>query len=179
MDIKVNGKNVDITPRLESYVEKKVSRLDRYLPNIQEVRVDLNEERPHVITAQITLRHERGRILRAEQRSDDLLGSVEAAVDKMYRQIEKYKGKRARKGDAADQFSEVETAIQLEESEMPIGEIVRRKRFLVTPMTEEEAIDQLEMLGHDFFIFQNTDTGAINVLYRRHDANYGLLEPEI
>ncbi len=179
MDIKVNGKNVDITPRLESYVEKKVSRLDRYLPNIQEVRVDLNEEKPHVITAQITLRHERGKILRVEQRSDDLLGSVETAVDKMYRQIEKYKGKRARKGEAAEEFGEVETAIQLEESEMPVGQIVRRKRFSVTPMTEDEAIDQMEMLGHDFFIFQNLESGAINVVYRRHDSNYGLLEPEI
>ena len=179
MDIKINGKNVDITPRLESYIEKKVSRLDRYLPNIQEVRVDLNEEKPHLISAQITLRHERGAILRTEQRSDELLGSVESAVDKMYRQIEKYKGKRARKGDAPDLIALAETAIQLEEDEIPIGEIVRRKRFFVTPMTEEEAIEQLEMLGHDFFIFLNVGTGELNVLYRRHDDNYGLLEPEV
>ena len=94
MDIKIQGRNIEVTPRLESYIERKVARLDRYLPDIHDVRVDLADEGGNRRTAQITVRHARGKILRAEERTNDLLGAVDSVVDKLYRQIEKYKGKR-------------------------------------------------------------------------------------
>ncbi len=184
MDIVIRGRNVDITPRLQSYVERKVERLDRYMPNIVEVHVDLAEEKANRSgvrqIAQITLRNARGNILRAEERTTDLFAAVDAVVDKMYRQIERYKGKRRRRGDAQEDFSGYETAVELpEEDVIPQGKVIRRKTFSVVPMHEEEAIEQMELLGHDFFVFVNADSGGVNVLYRRRDNNYGLLVPEV
>jgi putative sigma-54 modulation protein len=181
MDIVIHGRNVDVTPRLQSYVERKIERLDRYMPNIVEVRVDLAEEKSNRMgksqVAQITVRHIRGTILRAEERTNDLFAAVDAVVDKMYRQIERYKGKRKRRGEDED-FGGFETAVQLEEEEFQSGHVIRRKVFSVEPMHEEEAIEQMELLGHDFFVFVNANSGGVNVLYRRRDGNYGLLEPE-
>lgn len=181
MEILIHGHDVDITPRLQSYVERKVGRLDRYLPNIREVQVDLSEERSNKSAdrqvAQITVRHQRGTILRAEERTDDLFSAVDLVVDKMYRQIERYKGKRRRR-ETQDKFADYETAIELEESDLASGSVIRRKRFSIVPMHEEEAIEQMELLGHDFFVFVNAETGMVNVVYRRRDDNYGLLEPE-
>ena len=183
MDIVIQGRNVDITPRLQSYVERKVGRLDRYMPNIAEVRIDLAEEKSNRMgsrqVAQITVRHIRGTILRAEERTTDLFAAVDGVVDKLYRQIERYKGKQNRRGDAQEDFADYETAIELDEDDLVTGRLIRRKRFAVHPMHDEEAIEQMELLGHDFFVFVSAETGDINVLYRRKDGNYGLLEPEI
>jgi putative sigma-54 modulation protein len=183
MDIVIRGHNVDIAPRLQSYVERKVERLDRYMPNIVEIVVDLSEEKNRQgirNVAQITLRNARGMILRAEERTTDLFAAVDAVVDKMYRQIERYKGKRRRRGDMQEQepFAGLETAVQLEAEEMATGTVIRRKTFSVIPMHEEEAIEQMELLGHDFFVFVNAETDGVNVVYRRRDGNYGLLVPE-
>jgi putative sigma-54 modulation protein len=184
MEIVIHGRNVDITPRLKSYVERKVDRLDRYMPNIAEVRVDLAEEKTNRTAknqiAQITVRHSRGPILRAEERTNDIFAAVDTVVDKMYRQIERYKGKRRRRGDnGGDEFEGFETAIQLEEDEFASGAVIRRKQFSVDPMHEEEAIEQMELLGHDFFAFMNAENNTVNVLYRRRDGTYGMLVPEI
>ncbi len=183
MDIIIHGRNVDITPRLQSYVERKVERLDRYMPNIIEVHVDLAEEKSSRTgdrqVAQITLRNDRGTILRAEERTVDLFAAVDAVVDKMYRQIERYKGKRKRRSSAQDNFVGYETAIELDEQEIDVGGVVRRKRFSVVPMHEEEAVEQMELLGHDFYVFVNAMTNRVNVIYCRRDGNYGILEPDV
>ena len=183
MEVVIYGHDVEITPRLQSYVERKVERLDRYMPNIVEVQIDLSAQRSASKAedrevAQITLRNARGTILRAEERTADMFASVDAVVDKLYRQIERYKGKRRRRGEANAGFEHFETAIQLEEDELESGSVIRRKQFSIVPMYEEEAIEQMELLGHDFFVFVNADSGGVNVLYRRHDENYGLLVPE-
>ncbi len=181
MDILVHGRNIEVTPRLQSYIERKVERLDRYMPDILEIRVDLAEEKTNRMgkgqIAQITLRHVRGPILRAEERTTDLYGAVDAVVDKIYRQIERFKGKRRRRGDS-EAFSGYETAVELAEEEFEPPMVIRRKHFSADPMHEEEAIEQMELLGHDFFAFVNANTGTINVVYRRRDGRYGLLEPE-
>ncbi|GAB4476532.1 MAG: ribosome-associated translation inhibitor RaiA [Anaerolineae bacterium] len=179
MEVKIRGRNVEITPRLESYIDRKVDRLDRYLPGITEVRVDLAEERSKMMVAQITVRHSRGTILRAEERTNDLLASVDSVVDKIYRQIEKFKGKRRRRGESQEMLAASETAVEIPEDELESGAIVRRKQFSVAPLSDEEAIEQMELLGHDFFVFVNARSGDINVLYRRRDGDYGLLEPEV
>ncbi|MBN1311802.1 MAG: ribosome-associated translation inhibitor RaiA [Anaerolineae bacterium] len=184
MDLDIHGRNVTISPRTQSYVERKVGRLDRFMPDIMEVRVDLGEEKSNRagnrMIAQVTVRHKRGTILRAEERSNDLFAAVDAVVDKLYRQIERYKGKRKRRGgDFQEEFAAYETAIDLEEEDFDTGNVIRRKRFSIIPMSEEEAIEQMELLGHDFFVFVNADTGGVNVIYLRKDGNYGLLEPEL
>lgn len=190
MELKIHTRNVDVTPRLQEHVEKKVSRLDRYLPNIHEVRVDLAIERRKQgmdqCIAQLTLRNTRGAILRSEEkRQPDIYAALDVALDKMYRQIERYKGKRKPRG--ASRFYESEQALQsvepvpgqvAEEEAEEKTSIVRRKAVMLVPMSEDEAIDQMELLGHNFFIFYNADTAKIGVLYRREDGNYGVLEPQ-
>lgn len=183
MDIVIRGDNVDITPRLQAYVERKMGRLDRYMPNIVDVQVELSEEKANRDgarqIAQVTLRNARGTILRAEERTSDLFAAVDAVVDKMYRQIERYKGKRRRRTEVPEEFAGFETAIELEEEDLVMGRVIRRKQFSIVPMYEEEAVEQMELLGHDFFVFVNADSGGVNVVYRRHDGNYGLLVPEL
>ncbi len=187
MEILIESRSIELTDRLRNYVEKKTTRLDRYMPNIAEVRVELSEENTrsagtqHI--AQITLREERGTILRAEERSSDMFGAVDAVVDKLYRQINRYRGKRRRnrRGGSNDEFTGFEPLpLDFDELDEQQGsEIVRRKRFPLQPMSPEEAADQMELLGHDFFIFFNPDEQAVNVIYRRHDGDYGLLLPDL
>jgi len=176
MELIIKGKNLEITDWLHEYVEKKVRRLDRYLPGIEEAWVELSVENTRSAKdrhrVQLTLRR-RGVILRTEERSADIFTSVDAALDKMQRQIDRYKGKRwERKA-----VREPEPVELLEEEAQP--RIVRVKRFLMTPMLPEEAAEQMELLGHDFFVFFNVEDDQINVLYRRKDGNYGLLQPEL
>lgn len=178
MEVTIHGKNLEITPRLREYIESKVARLDRYLGTINQIRVDLAVENTRSAAdsqvAQFTL-HSKKTILRAEERSDDIFASIDAVLDKLHRQIERYKGKRQNRFRSGEQVSaEVE---EIEEG--TTGEIVRVKRFEVLPMDVEEAIEQMELLGHDFFLFYNAEEAAINLVYRRRDGNYGLLQPEI
>jgi len=169
---------MEVTPRLREYVERKVGKLDRYLPWIDEARVDLTVENTrsaaHRQVAQLTVRVH-GTILRAEERTSDMFASIDAVLDKMYRQIARYKGKRRNRWHAAA-AEELPIEEPVEETE---GEIVRIKRFEVRPMTPEEAIEQMELLGHRFYVFLNADEDAINVVYKRDDGNYGLLQPEL
>jgi len=176
MRVEVHGRNLDVTPRLREYAESKATRLGRYLNTIDSVRVDLAVESTRSAedsqVAQFTLRSKRT-ILRAEERTGDIFASIDAVIDKLHRQIERYKGKRQSRIRAG----EAEFEMDFEEEPVRQGEIVRTKRFDVWPMNEEEAIEQMELLGHDFFIFYNADEAALNVVYRRKDANYGLLQP--
>ncbi len=187
MELSINGRNLKITQRLENYVQKKAGRLDKYMPNLAKVHVDLSEENTRSAierqVAQITIRDERGTILRAEERSNDMFAAIDSVVDKLYRQIDRYRGKRRRKWRSGigeePVFGEplpVEDA-ELDEDEEPT--IVRYKRFPLHPMPAEEAVEQMELLGHDFFVFFNPEDEGINVLYKRHDGNYGLLQPDL
>jgi putative sigma-54 modulation protein len=189
MELMIHSRSIDLSDRLRDYVEKKTARLDRYMPALSEVRVDLTEESTRSAgeryIAQITIRDERGTILRAEERTSDMFASVDAVVDKLHRQINRYRGKRRRnrRSGGGDDFMEFES-LPVDEPEMEdlTGEgpaIVRRKRFPLQPMSPEEAVDQMELLGHDFFIFFNADEQNVNVVYRRHDGDYGLLLPEM
>ena len=178
MQLIIQGKNMEVTDRLREYIERKVGKLDRYLPTITEARVELSVEGVKSAqdrqVAQLTVRT-RGTLLRAEERSADMFASIDAVVDKMYRQIVRYKGKRYGRGRGPGEMPPVE---EVEEEETP-PRIVRTKRFQVAPMDAEEAIEQMELLGHDFFVFFNVNTNEINILYRRKDGNYGLIEPEL
>ena len=176
MEVSIFTRNMEITPRLTEYVERKVGKLDRYMPWIDEARVDLKVENTRSAThrqvAQLTVRA-RGTILRAEERTNDMFASIDVVLDKMYRQMARYKGKRQDRWQSAVENLPVEEF----EEETP-REIVRVKRFELRPMTAEEAIEQMELLGHHFFVFLNAEENGINVLYQRNDGDYGLLQPE-
>lgn len=184
MELQILSSNMEVTPRLRDYVEKKTARLDRYLPNLSSIQVELATENTrsavqrHV--AEITIRDERGTILRAEERNSDMFAAIDAVIDKLYRQIERYRGKRKRrtrgKGEDQDMGEPLPIAEEADEEEQAI---VRYKRFALHPMSSEEAVDQMELLGHDFYVFFNSEDDAVNVLYRRRDGTFGLLQPEI
>jgi putative sigma-54 modulation protein len=182
MELSIKGKNVEVTDRLQEYVEKKMGKLDRYLPSISEVWVELSVEETKAAqdrqVCQVTVRSN-GAILRAEERSDDMFTSIDIVLDKMYRQIARYKGKRKNRWRGSTAPAEpLPLEFEEELEEVPSG-IVRYKRFPMVPMLPEEAVEQMELLGHDFFVFFNADEGQINVLYRRKDGNYGVIQPEL
>lgn len=182
--VDIFAKNLKVTDRLQEYTDKKVTKLYRYLNDIDETRVDLSYAKSARSAAdrqvcQITIRG-KGYILRTEERADDIFAAIDAAVDKMQRQITRLKGKRQRGRGDGTPLSELAAELpELEEAEeKPI--IERRKTFTLIPMDEMEAIEQMKLLGHEnFFVFYNMNTEAINVLYRRRDGGYGLIEPKL
>jgi putative sigma-54 modulation protein len=186
LKVDIYPKNIEMTDRINEYITKKVSRLDRYLTGIDEARVDLEFQKPmrnplDRQVAQITIRG-RGFILRSEERSDDLFTAIDSAIDHIQRKIERHKGKHSRgRGDGtpASEVAEVEV-IPGEEEEEVAPMISRRKSFTLAPMDEMEALEQMKALGHEnFFIFYNVNSNSINVLYHRRDNSYGLIEPHI
>jgi putative sigma-54 modulation protein len=192
MNIDFYGQNLKVTEAVEGYARKKLDRLDRYLPNIAEVRVDLSHTHTRrgqdLTTAQITLRHARGAILRAQVSTEsDIEGAINGAVDKLYRQIERFKDKRKRKGHerfsasveelAAAEVSPIESLDQPEEE--AVVSVVRRKYVQVTAMHEEEAIEQMELLGHNFFVYYDEEFGGMSVVYKRNAGDYGILMPKL
>jgi len=184
LDVQIVGRNMDVTDRLNDYVSKKIAKLGRYLSDIEEARVELAFAKSARSAgdrqvAQITVRG-KGYMLRAEERSDDIFAAIDSALDKMQRQMEHFKGKRQRgRGDgktAAEVIAEADKKDEMVERSL----IVRRKKFLLSPMDEFEALEQMALLSHeDFFVFFNPSTKSVNVLYRRREGDYGLIETEI
>ena len=180
MELEITGQNIEISPAVRRYTERKLGRLNRHLPNIITSKVEITEEKTkspqqHYLV-QVTL-DSSGTLLRGEERGEDLFTAIDKVAAIMDRQIEHHKGKLYEKGRgnslARSEFSE-----RVATTESP-RKVVRVKRFAVKPMSVNEAIDQMELLGHDFFLFFNADTEGLNLLYRRKDGNYGLIEPEL
>ncbi len=175
---------MEVTDRIRDYVSGKVAKLDRYLKEIEETRVDLAYAKSARSAAdrqvaQITVRGKRV-ILRTEERADDIFAAFDTALDKMQRQIERYKGKHYRGRGDGRSAAEVVEPLPAEDEDEDETIVVRRKRFALYPMNEAEAIEQMKLLGHNsFFIFYNADANAVNVLYRRRDGTYGLIDPYI
>lgn len=186
LSVGIYGRNMEVTDRIRDYINKKVTKLDRYLNGLEEARVDLAyvksaRSASDRQVAQITVRG-RGVILRSEERADDIFAAFDVALEKLQRQIERYKGKRIRNRGNGKSIAEAALTEPIAEESTDELEpfIVRRKKFVLTPMDELEAIDQMVLLGHEnFFVFYNAKSNAINVLYKRRDGNYGLIEPEI
>ncbi len=206
MNITVQGLNFKVSGHTEEFATTKLSRLERYLPRIRDIRLELsfqdNKRGQDYTIAQLTVRHERGAILRTEERTPGMnQAAIEAAInlaiDKMYRRIERFRGKRRDHGRHRGRFRATEEELTAaEEIETVVNgttpdedlyadwidrepDIVKRKTVEVEPMSEDEAIEQMELLGHAFFMFLNVQTNTINVLYRRADGDYGLLMPQM
>jgi len=178
MELRINGKNTDVSPATRDYIERKLGKLERHLPNIMESKVEIAEEktksRQEHFVVQITV-NSKGTLLRAEHRAEDLFQAVDKTVATMQRQIEHYKGKHYDKGRGN---SLAKSGLSAEELESQ-PRLTKNKRFTIKPMPPAEAIDQMEFLGHDFFLFYNIDSDGISLVYRRRDGNYGLIEPEL
>ncbi|MBO9607986.1 MAG: ribosome-associated translation inhibitor RaiA [Paenibacillaceae bacterium] len=180
MKFNIRGENIQVTEALKEYVEKKLSRLERYFetPPVSDVSVTLGvvREMQNVeVTIPLT-----GFMLRAEERAADMYASIDLVVDKLERQIRKHKTKANRKIRQESGFKNVfkiegiPSHLHEDEDEF---ELVRTKRFTLKPMDIDEAILQMNMVGHSFFVFANSDTEKVNVVYKRHDGKYGLIEP--
>lgn len=181
--VEITVKYMELTDRIKEYIEKKAPRLERLLPTIESMKFDLSysksaRNRSDREVAQITLTG-KGFVLRTEERNSDMLTAIDNATDKMQRQIERFKGKRARgRGDGVPASEVNITEPEVEESATTA--IVRRKSFTLIPMDENEAVEQMALVAHeDFFIFFNINTNSINVLYKRRDGNLGLIEPRV
>lgn len=187
--IVVKGKNIEVTPALRTHAEKKVRKLHRFLPRREFLAtIVLGTERERQ-SAEVTLQGG-GLLIRGEARTDDMYASIDAAAGKVEQQIRRFKTamqKRLQNGrrladlewepeGQTDQIDRAPEAAPVEEQEGP--RLVRTKRFAFKPMDVEEALLQMELLGHDFYVFVNAATEQAAVVYRRHDGNYGLIEPE-
>jgi putative sigma-54 modulation protein len=181
----VKGKNVEVTPALKAYAEKKLQRLERHFTHLQKMEVTQGVQRSwHTVEVQV---EGDGFILRAEERSTDMYQAIDLAAKKLEEQVRRFKGRliekpRAARPSAAQQAQDQEeeaaaAAGEAVEGEEPQPKIVRYKRFPIKPMPAEEAAQQMEMLNHSFFVFLNAETQQVNVIYKRHDGDYGLIEP--
>jgi putative sigma-54 modulation protein len=181
--VEITAKNLQLGDQIREYISKKVSRLERILPEIEETRVELASSkairnRKERDVAQFTLQG-KGFTLRSEETGSDLMTAIDKSADKMKRQIERFKGKRNRGRGDGTSVSNVTSEKEITEEEVK-SLIVRRKTFTLIPMDENEAIEQMALLAHeDFFVFYNVETNSINVLYKRHDGDFGLIEPKI
>jgi putative sigma-54 modulation protein len=173
--LQVKGRNVDISESLKAYAQQKLSKLDKHVGDGARLELELAVERNPSISqnqiAEATI-WTRGPVLRARETSTDMRASIDLLVDKLERQARRYRDRR-RRGPSRGQVAETVAPVADETT------IVKTKQFTVTAMTPEDAALQLELIGHDFFVFQNAETGGVNVLYRRREGGYGLIEPQL
>ena len=179
--LQIYTRNLELTDRLHDYVEDKVMRLQRYLPDLDSIRVDLSEsnarDSSRRMVAQITIYVPKA-ILRAEERAGDIFASVDLVMDKMSRRVERYKGRRRTMRRAAPRQVAVEPMPVEDEFDEEWGpSIARVKEFEVSSILVEEAIEQMELLGHQFFIYVDAADGRLSVVYRRQGGDYGVLKP--
>lgn len=182
MELELLARSVDLTDRVREHVAARLAKLNRVLQDIHATRVELSHAVTHsqgeIYKAQITSWVDK-RILRAEESHADLFAAIDLAVDKMDRQVHRFKDRRTSRRHGQDRPSvrDVPDAVGAERELDEAPRIRRRKRFEVHSMSEEEAAEQIELLGHDFYLFRNARTGDINVLYHRKGGDLGLLEP--
>jgi putative sigma-54 modulation protein len=187
MEIQIRGNGIAINDALREFVDRRASKLDRLVGRVTDAKLELrglhNRVGPDATAAQLTIRSGRD-VLRAEERAVDQLQAVDQVFDKLERQIRRVHDKRARRRAAGQESIrvaplELETRVDLEEldEDERVGEVVRTKRFGLKPMDVAEAIEQMELLGHDFFLFHHAEEDVPSVVYRRRDGAFGLLIP--
>ncbi len=187
MNVILTARNVTLTDRLRQYVTRKIERLARYFDHVQEVHVvlrtgrDRNQGRESIVEVTV---YGDGFVLRGEEAAQDFFAAVDLVAEKLERQIHKVRSRwiykrrldEARRQRQAE--AQAERELQAEEVPEPLPQVVRRKRLVTKPMTEEEATVQMELLGHSFFVYRDAETSRIHVLYRRRDGQLGVIEVE-
>jgi putative sigma-54 modulation protein len=177
MRLHVKGKNVEVSDSIRQYAEDKMSKLNRQLHELTEVELELRVEKNPSISAnqvaEVTV-WTKGPTLRVTEASSDMKSSIDQLTEKLLRQVQDYRGKRRSKQIRGNG---IPTGGSMSIDEEDTGQIVKTKQFTLKPMSPEEAVLQLELIGHDFFVFRN-ESEEINVIYRRRDGGYGLIEPE-
>ena len=180
MRLHVKGKNVEVTDAIHDYAERKLGKLAPQLADPTHVELELAVERNpsiadnHVAEATIWTK---GPVLRAREASGDMKASIDLLVDKLERQVKRYRQKRRHEHERHHERSNggMPAAVSIPAQEGTM--IVKTKQFVLNGMSPEEAVEQLELIGHDFFVFRNDESGEINVVYRRRDGDYGVIEP--
>lgn len=169
----ISGKNIVVTDALKDRVESKIGKLNKFFANETEVHTTLSVEKNRQII-EVTIPF-KGMIFRAEQTNDDMYAAIDKVVDVLERQIVKNKTRLTKRfKDENFKFEGLDANYKDEED----TGIIKMKKFHLKPMTQDEAILQMNLIGHEFFMFRNSDTNQINVVYKRKDGNYGLIEPE-
>ena len=175
MNISITGRNIELTDGLKAAVEEKLSKLDKYFVRDTEVHVTMSVEKERQ-KVEVTVPM-KGHIIRAEQVSNDMYVSIDLAEEIIERQLKKYHNKLVTKKQTAAFFNDNFSDVDGDDSEDEI-KIIKTKRFGIKPMYPEDACVQMELLGHDFFVFMNAETDEVNVVYKRNGNTYGLIEPE-
>ncbi|SKA81096.1 SSU ribosomal protein S30P /sigma 54 modulation protein [Clostridium sp. USBA 49] len=177
MKVNILGKNIEVTEGLRNAIEKKLSRLDKFFDSEQEAFVTLSVQKARKII-EVTIRFN-GVLLRSEEANSDMYAAIDIVSDKLERQIVKHKSRLERKYHSNVPLKYQNIPIyEYSADEVKEPKIVKTKKFAIKPMSSEEAVLQMDLLGHDFFVYSNADTGDVNVVYKRKDGNYGLIEPE-
>jgi putative sigma-54 modulation protein len=187
VNIVVTGANVEVAEGLRAYVAQKLERLSRHFDHLQEAKVVVREERRRPVgrarVVEVTVWGD-GFVLRGEEATADPYASVDRIVDKLEKQVARHRSRLIRKRRLDErrqrqaERTRAEAATQQEAEEAQVPRVVRRKRFPMKPMTEEDAALQMELLGHSFFVYRDAETDRICVLYRRRDGDYGVIETE-
>ncbi|WP_054693906.1 ribosome hibernation-promoting factor, HPF/YfiA family [Syntrophomonas palmitatica] len=179
MKFEIRGRNIDVTDALRDYTTKRLSKLEKYIDEMKDVLVTLSVEgEKHKVEVTIPLN---GVILRGEESSQDMYSSIDLVEEKLEKQIEKHKTKLYKQHRGAGLKKALQEEIKQElakNDKVEKFKVLRTKRFALKPMDVEEAIMQMNLLGHNFFVFFEADSEEVNVVYRRNDGNYGLIEPE-
>ena len=175
MRFTITGKNIEVTEGLRSSIEEKIGKLDKYFSTETEAMVTLSVEKERQ-KIEVTI-PVKGNIIRAEEVSNDMYVSIDLVEEIIERQLRKYKNKIVESKQAAADFNR--QYVDNDYDEEPEIKIVRSKRFGIKPMDPEEACIQMELLGHNFYVFSNSETDEVNVVYKRKNGTYGLIEPEL
>jgi putative sigma-54 modulation protein len=176
--LQVKGKNVEVSEQIRAYAEEKLGKLERHLNGPTRVELELAVERNPSISANNVAEATiwtKGPVLRAREASTDMKASIDQLADKLERQVTRYRERRRRHAPRGEHAGGSTPPPQADDDHLPI---VKTKQFAIKPMGPEEAVLQLELVGHDFFVFRNGDTSEVNVVYRRRGGGYGLIEPQ-
>ncbi len=174
MEIKIHGKNLEVTKALQDYAKKKAAKISKFFEQEPlEILVTMSVEREtHIVDITVSVN---GLLLRGEEKTGDMYASIDGAVNKIERQVHKYKTRINRR---LREENRVVLPSPEDVEEAPEPKIVRTKRFAIKPMSVTEAVMQMDLLGHDFFVFFNAESEEVNVVYKRRGGDYGLIEPE-
>jgi putative sigma-54 modulation protein len=180
MELQITGTNTEITTAVNRYIERKFNKLNKHMPDIMDIKVEVSEEqtksREQRYLVRATVNSGVGKsVFHGEERAEDITKATDKITSVLTRQLEKHKGKLYDRGRgnplARGKFRQ-------SEAENPDKKVVKTKRFIIEPMTQEAAIAEMERLGHSFFLFYDADVSEVHLLYRRKDGNYGIIEPE-